>query len=341
MSIKIKNIKISDDGFDFKELGKYKVDKKLLPNKPREQMTFQLETNAPLANAIRRCLIDELPTYGLTFDNKDFSSDDMALAFDFIMSNLNNLPIYQHDYKGYTFELDVHNNHHKIRDIMTSDIQIKKNGKEIKCLDVFTSEHISIGTLNPFKKVIIKNIYVVQKINKEDGAFGLIPNPEYKILDQTPFEYTKEYKKGDMSINYNPKQFMFGIRTNRNISTKEVMILCCETLIKRMTSMINVLDEHIKFQKESNDAYFSELLNVEKDGQLNIYTFIGESYTLIVPLAHYAYLLDPSISLVSYGTNHLSSDEGYVSIIHAQPTKLLFDAGKKILSELINLKTYF
>lgn len=116
----------------------------LLPTSVKKQVSFTLNnTYAAFANAIRRTLVEDIPTTCMVVDEKDIITDDEFISgmSDVLMKNLSLVPIYQ---TGYVVEhhenLDVYlyvfNDTNDIIDVKARDIRVvsKTVGKKGKHL---------------------------------------------------------------------------------------------------------------------------------------------------------------------------------------------------------------
>ncbi len=69
----------------------------LLPKRPRLTVAFTLkDTDVNIANAIRRCLINEMEVFSLAFDPHDVKTDDrFILKEDDLLKQIALLPLFQ------------------------------------------------------------------------------------------------------------------------------------------------------------------------------------------------------------------------------------------------------
>ena len=110
--------------------------RKLLPKKSKITVSFELkETNSDFANAIRRCLINEIETLSFTYneyDDKFVDITDPFILSDFIKKQIELLPINQEfDYENLNIILFKENKTDEIIDVLSGDISIhKKDSKE-------------------------------------------------------------------------------------------------------------------------------------------------------------------------------------------------------------------
>jgi hypothetical protein len=106
----------------------------LLPVNPWHRVEFTLKnSHAGFANAIRRVLVEEMPTKCLSFDEKELSTDDEFVLSDVLTKNINLIPIMQEiniqDFDKYTIYLYKYNGTNDIIDVKASDIVIAKRDR--------------------------------------------------------------------------------------------------------------------------------------------------------------------------------------------------------------------
>ena len=129
--------------------------KKLLPDFPRLKLDFEVnDSYSGFANAIRRTLIEEIPVYCMDFEIQDFNTEDKFLLYDFVLKQINLIPINQDinnidKIKISLFKINKTNKEIKIK---SGDIEVKSNQKLIN------DNNIVLFKLKPGKKIYIKNI---------------------------------------------------------------------------------------------------------------------------------------------------------------------------------------
>ena len=314
----------------------------LLPKKSKMTVSFELlQTNADIANGIRRCLVDELEIKSFDFDEyNDIDTSDRYILCDFIKKQIDLLPINQeYDYTGVNIMLMKENNTDEIIDVTSDDFIISGEAKQ-KDLEKIVSGNIVICKLRPGEYIKINNIKICSGINRDNGAkFNSVSNITYKILDADPIVETRIGKTGVSSMLSNPKHFFISYSTHRNIENPlKFMVLCCVTLITRLENIL----KDMKNITNSDTEYFSKLLTLETTGDLKKVHIKGEYWTIINMICRYCYILtDSNIKFVSASHIHPEKEVGVVNIRHPEFSTLIQNSIKKIISELIIIKAAF
>lgn len=104
----------------------------LLPKSAKHHVSMQLDnTYSAFANAIRRTLVEDIPTYSLLVDEKDIITDDEFIAgmSDVLIKNIGLVPIMQSgaiidNQVNYDIHLDVFNKSSEIIDVKVRDMVI-------------------------------------------------------------------------------------------------------------------------------------------------------------------------------------------------------------------------
>lgn len=320
------------------------IPKNLIPKKDKITVYFELkETNADMANAIRRCLINELEILSLSFNEyDDMDTTDAYILSDFIKKNIELLPINQeleekYDIKELTLELELENKTDEIIDITSSDFTAYYKDKKIDITEI-VNENIVISRLHPGDNILIKNIFIEKGVGKTDaGKFSAFSNTTYKIIDVIPLD--EETGDGQSSMVSNPAHFAISYTTHRNIKhPKKMMIKCCDTLIRRLENILTDLQNI----NNKSDYYYSDLLQLETNGNIKKLLIKGEQWTLINLISRYCFILTKgNIKFVAPALIHPEKDMGVINITHPEFSKLINDAIKKIINELNDIKKAF
>lgn len=353
--VKIKNVNITELQFESKdknfqqclEYMKLVTDdyKKFLPKRPKHQLTFEItETSSELANCIRRFLMDEILVTSMHVEEDNVETNDMFILSDFLKKNIELVPFEQSlsdsDTDKVVVSLDVENKTDDIITVYSGDLTVtigkklvnKKNNHEY-----FTTT-IPIIKLRPTKSISVSDIKLVKGFGKHDaGKFVLLSNITYKILDVKPVEETKYNKTGESSLNSTPKHFRLGFKTHRNIKPKDVMYKCCDQITQRF---VQIQDELSRL-KPNVEVHFSDLIDLESKGDIKIFHFKGEYWTLANLMSKYCYLLDTDIKFVTSGIVHPNTEEAVLKIQHNDPVKLLNTVIKTILTDVAIIRKAF
>jgi DNA-directed RNA polymerase subunit L len=353
--VNIKNIKVTETDlkkFDSKALKKClelanKANikenelKAYLPHNPKITVSFDInETNSSFANAIRRCLMNEIEVKSFTFDsNKDLDTSDVFILSDFIEKQIDLLPINQEfNYNDVKIFLEKENKTDEIIDVLSDDITVLHNKENIS--SKILGKNIVLCRLRPAEYIKIKNIQICTGIGNNDSAkFNLLSNITYKIKNVNPILETKYGTTGVSSMVTNPTEFFISYTTHRNISKPLlVMVKCCDTLINRLTNIL------VDFKQISNKDHtnFTELIDLESKGDLKKIQIKGEYWTIINLICKFCYILTKgNIKFISPSLIHPEREIGIIKIIHPEFSTLIQNAIKKIISELEIVKAAF
>ena len=342
----INNLKNKDLQKCIQILGDKNKLKDLLPQKSKITVSFELkETNTDIANGIRRCLKNELEIFSFDFDEyKDLDVSDAYILNDFIKKNIDLLPISQdleQDFKDFdklNIELNVDNKTDNIICVTTSDVEVSYNGKKMDS-GLLVNKNITICKLRPLEHIYIKNIKIVKGTGKQDGGkFNpFADNIGYKIIDVTPLD--EDTNKGTSSMLANPTHFRIAYTTHRNIKNpKKMMVKCCDTLITRLS---NILSDVANISNK-DDYYYSDLLELETDGNIKKLHIQGEQWTIINMISRFCFILTKgNIKYVSPAIEHYEKNKGTINITHPEFSKLIQSSIKKCIEELTTIKKEF
>jgi DNA-directed RNA polymerase subunit L len=202
----------------------------------------------------------------------------------------------------------------------------------------YFSLNIPITQLRSNKSLEVNDITVVTGNGKTDsGKFCLLANVSYEILDVIPFEESKYEKKGESSLNSTPAHFKIGYKTHRNIEPKKVMVLCCDVIVNRLTA----IREELSNIKYTDSTYFSDLIELESHGEIKLFHFKGEYWTIANIISRYCYLAFKDIKFVCASVIHPSKEESIVKIKHGDSVKIINTAIQHIISDALIVKKSF
>ncbi len=345
--VKVANIRIEEVDFkkettpEFKQCLELVPDlTKLLPVTVKYKVRFELhETNASLANAVRRCILNESPVKSLQYDEyRDVDISDQYILSDFLKKQIDLVPINQDisadQYAKYSIELKVDNDTDVIIDVSTRDFIISEGSRVIPTEKIM-SPLIILCRLRPGEHLYIKNIKVIENIGRVDGgSFNNVSNIYYEPLGVIPLDAEKA--EGASSMTTNPIKFLIGYSTHRNTKAPlEILKTACDTLIKRL----EVISGDFVNITNKSDYYYSDLLQLETHGNIKEIHFKNENWTLANLLAHFCFILTKgNIKFVAPAIIHPEKEIGVVRIIHPEFAKLVQDAIAKSIEELSIIK---
>lgn len=316
----------------------------LFPKKVRYQLRFRLEdANSQLANAIRRCLVDELPTYSLTFNlmhdatgkPADFITDlrtnDKHIfgKCDYLKKRIEGIPIRQNiNPDEWKISMEVQNNTGDLIDITAADFKLTHKGKVVPVDDLMYSRYI-LMRIYPKCYLRISNIRIEQGLGMVNGnSFKKVTDVYYEIEDAPMQKNASGGYSGKSSMDSNYKNFTMGYSTYRNdVKVYDPIKMTCELLVQRLDT---IGDEW----KKIKDGELSDKIQVTKEGTVNIIHLEGETYTLANLLYYYVYLEMPSIEFASGGIKHLDKIGGMVQIKHANYIEIFANAIKAAIKDL-------
>lgn len=317
----------------------------VLPKGAKYRVSFELhETNVDLANAIRRCLINEVYVKSLEYDENDQVDEkgngtveitDPYVLSDFLKKQIQLIPINQDvDYESYDISLYVENKTTEIVDVTTANFVISKKSKSISVTEIM-EDNIWLCRLRPLEKIHIKKMTIVTGIGRQDAAsFSPTSNVTYRILDH---DYNEE--KNISSLMANPTKFFIRYATHRN--TREplgIMSSLCDSLLERFNRIRTDLE---KIPPKEN-SYNSDLLTLETNGNIRSLMINGENWTVSNLIARMCYVLtDTNIKLVTPYNKHHEKEMVGVKLIHPEFLKLLINACKKAADEITEVKKSF
>ena len=142
--------------------------KKLLPERNSQVTTFDfVGINSPIANALRRVLIDEVPIRALQVDYENIKTDDSFIFPDQIKLGIEQIPVDQDTPVGTEFTLRMTNRTTTSAIIYSRTIHARGDKKSKLPFD---SCH-RLGRLNPGKRLTVTGIKVVEGKAMHDAKF--------------------------------------------------------------------------------------------------------------------------------------------------------------------------
>jgi DNA-directed RNA polymerase subunit L len=313
---------------------------KFLPTKPKYVVRFELkETNADMANALRRCILNEMPTISLHYDEyKDADISDPYILSDFLKKQIDLIPISQDvNYDDFEIEFDAENKTDEIIKVTTGDFVIKKNKKLVDVGDIM-SPLIVLCSLRPGEHLKIHNIKTKRGTGREDGgSFSRVANIRYAPLDVTPLDSEKSI--GVSSLNSTPTHFELGYSTHRNVKNPfDIVRGACDVLIERFDQM----SAGLALISSKEEYYYSDLIQLETHDLIKEIQFKSENWTTVNLISRYCYLLtDGNIKFVTASIIHPEIETGVIKITHPEYLKLIRDAIKKIIEDINAIKKSF
>ena len=309
--------------------------KKLLPNKPKKSVSFEIHnTNSDLANMIRRFLQDEIVVYSMGLNDYDIQSDDAFVVNDQLKRQLENIPILQHlekyDCDKFTINLFAENKTYSSICIYTRDLEILYDNKKYNGVDLF-SLNIPILQLRSSKKININNIKIEKGKAKDDaGKYLLLSNLKYKILDTIPLSKSKYETTGKSSLNSNPSKFLFKLTNHRNFEPEQIMKTCLKDIITKL----DIILLEIKKIKDNDTEFVSDIIKLKIVDNFKLIYLFNEYWTISNIISRYCYLEDNDIDFVCSSIIHPTVEISIIKIKSNNYLKILINAIKKIINDI-------
>ena len=336
----------------------------LLPKSTKHKVSFTLNnTFSAFANAIRRTLVDDIPTYSMFVEEKDITTDDEFVSgiSDVLIKNLALTPILQSDSASkLELELYMHNNTAEIIDVKASDLQIsikkKKGGADNSDTDDVDDEIVEEVDETDDKPKPEKKL--PEKSNgKEITAATLIPDANILLIRLRPGRYIKirniKIEQGIASINagrfsllnnvaYEPLDItpydQFTGKGTRSIEhdCKSFMIgfttrgnITPKEVIskvhKKLSDGLNDIKNKIKLYLDSKAGiyYNNQDCEVTVKDEVHTFKFVNHYISELYMIAMCCYKLDDNIPYCTSTVERYDSLIGILKIKHANIGSIL------------------
>ena len=222
---------------------------KLKYDKPNDTLTFTLKTHTSIANAIRRTLLMDLPSYCLNITSL---TNHTAFIDEFIKKRISLIPLYIDDiseetYKDLKFKLNVKGELNKNIDVTT---------KELKPSELFDTDHL-----------IAKVRGLSNKVESLKLECGLVrgtsyENSKWAVINVATYEIIEVDEDGNGT-------FEFLIEGNSTTDLK-----------KQFKKVIKILKEKINNFNNALDETESSKITLSKEGFNTVFNVENESHTL-------------------------------------------------------------
>lgn len=300
----------------------YESVEKYMPKLKHTFISFEMQhTSRQFANAIRRCLTNELELKYLTVDMEDIDiPHGTSIVKDIIVQRIESIPLIQSIPETEIFKLNISNNTDSVIDVYTGSIKPNRNKKELFFNDMF-----SICPLNPNEYICIDNICVKKTTGKENGrvALGCVG---YEILNH------------DMTISSmrsDPSHFRLSLKIHGIFEDPSTPIqMTVDNLIDRLNRIADVFTSK-KEDTIDQDIYYTSEYNVFK-----LYVS-NEKHTIGPLIQRYIYDLDPLIEYVGFREEHPIKNHMVLDIKHKDPKKICMNAIEAIKRDLLLFKSAF
>jgi DNA-directed RNA polymerase subunit L len=316
---------------------------KLIP-RPIHALDFKLEGTSPaFANALRRCLIDELPVKVLSFDLEDLETDDAYILPDVLVNQIGYIPIAQNDLissgNRQTAQAEISkasllvvNNTTEIINVTTSDIKFANTTMSKELFD----PQICITKLHPMKYLSIRKFKLIEGRGLENsGFFNLLANVRFSSAAVSSV------------LSAIPTSFTLGYTTYGNIDPLEPILMSCNELTRRLNLIKNGLSEaamaanlDMKTASNPTSKSTSGILNnnqiqIEYQAGDMVHVIIeNESWTLANLISSYCYKLQEDIPFVTPFVAPTLDNRAIIKIVFPQWRTLILDSIAHIIDDL-------
>ncbi len=317
---------------------------------PEQMMRFTIKsTCSSFANALRRCIIEEIPVKAMSVLPQNIQTDDRFILYEEIMEHITSIPINQdivdeEDVDKWIISINVHNKTENIINVLSNDIQISDGKKAISTKKLF-SQTIPICMLHTGKFLNVTKMFIVTKRGYEDGKFIIAKSMRYKILDMEPFLPVKSagpapyQHTGTSSLEQDPTEFEMGYTTHRNIDAKHVMLKCCDALSERLDIISKHMTEFL--EKKIEMPYSTDKISLVAKESLIILEMFDEYHTLSKAIAQYCFIVQPDIDFVTASLYHPLVRKGYVRIARKSGVPILIKAVDALLKDIATVRDAF
>jgi DNA-directed RNA polymerase subunit L len=321
---------------------------KCIPDGEQFEVDYKLSnTNSGFANAINRCMMDEIEIFSLSCNDDDVETNDDYILSDNFKRTIMWIPIQQpsskheeQEYEKLKFTMNVENKTDALKPIYSSDI-VHSKGKK------YFTQNILLFSLRPYTYVKC-NFYIVSGLAKRDGgAFATCANMRYKCIGD----------KSSLMMNYS--EFQMGYTTYRNFTDNPFFLIhkTSDTLVERLEQAYDLVDmqqssshkqdkvhkhddEH-KHQNKYDEKDIHTKLKVEINNNVYRFQFIDEYWTLANMISMACYILNKEIPFTSPNILHPSIETGVVVIKDPEPYKAILDAIKFSIENVKSFKSHF
>lgn len=327
-----------------------------LPKLVPEDLSFYLlNSKVSVASAIRRCVNSELPVQILTFESKNFYTND-HIHEHHIRKIINLVPIRQ--ISGMKFNLNVSNRTDVLMPIYMNMLVPERKGDT----EEMFPQYLEIAVLRPGKVLKISNIHTVEGVSylNDNVAFSYPGNVGYKCLQLKKYKkerkevlaemkdkkmkerYLKEWKEletldddSQNSMTTEQKDFKITIPRQKYISPVVILKNCFDVLMRKFER----LEGYLKQIKEGVD-FHSENLHVVFADRGTTLTISNETETVGNLLVDFMFDHKEDIKKSNCYTKHPDSTDIIVFVSEAS-LDLLRTATRNIIAEVRNIKSYF
>lgn len=320
-TIKVTNIDMKELSYIIKD-PTYKSVQQYMPTLHPSKITFEIHNSSnQFANAIRRCLTNELELKYMTIHMEDIDiPHGTSIVKDIIIQRLESIPIEQNISESETFELSVCNTTDSIISVFTDSLKPNLHKK-----NKYFSEKISICSLNPGEYICMDNIQINTTTGKENGRVSL-GCVGYEVIN---------HDMNQSSMNSNPTSFRLSLKIHGQYDNPIVPLQKTVESLKKRLDRIN--DGLIKEKENKTEQ---SIYHVTEYNTFKLH-ISNEKYTIGPLLKRYIFLLDPTIKHIGVRIEHPIKNNMILDIQHADPKKICMDAIDRIKKDLDIFISFF
>ncbi len=244
--------------------------KALLPvSKERAHIVITGPQSVSVTNAIRRCIIGEIPSFVLSADIEDIVTTE-DFTSDWLQNRLALIPINQEMAENAECSVNITNTTADTIIITTRDLEFRNKTKIDLCEDTY-----QVAFLSPGKELAVTI--------KTDRRYPYAANGGQSVA--TILYYFPSDDEQQVDLVY---------RTNGGMSADAVLIAACSEIIERFERLS-------VFVNGTTESDFYTLSSNGSQHELIVY---GESHTMGNLLVQFIHEVDPSIEFVAYRLTH-------------------------------------
>ena len=270
----------------------------------KEIITIDLFAPVCIANAFRRCLLNEMPVNVLTANIEDVLTD-CSVPNDCIINRLESIPIYQHSKLKGSFMFK--NNTDKLVTIYNTDLElIMENKSTYKFEDSYVLTKIRPGKSLKIDNITTKIMYGGTAIPIENMIYREIDSDKHYILS---FNTVGIYKSAELIST------MFSI------------------LIERLTHIKDVIKD-ITEPTITDDIEYSIL-----NDDINVLKIFNENITITNIITYMCFEIDNGITLINTNISHITETDVVIKWRHKDKLRYIVAGITSGLSALNALST--
>jgi len=327
---------------------------KITEKNDRLKFTLSNKIPIPMANAIRRVAIAEIPIIAVDYNNINMIINTSILHTDILKDRLKLIPIknstsVKKNYNDYVVKLNVINETLEMKDVLADDFEVYINDNKIDNKELFSYSNILFAKLKPNNQIIFE-FKLTENISKKGGPQFNPTACSIYTFGKDESKIKKEFKKyttPDEKIEFNtliadriykknkddePTSFDFYIESVGYLSPRQII-----------KESFNVLISKLKFLKsELNANESSKIKEKDSDNLMDAKDFIimDEDDTLGNLITYYLYKNKKQNEYAGYFIPHPLDNKLIIRLKSKGDEKKAFDKEiNNIISIIEDMKT--